>query len=89
MQAAKAPRRRSPEQAAAPVPPTPAWASAWWIARPMSTEQEIRVSSWLAFAPSVIRGEPGSLRYFSFKGLCTDLRSKFILPGSLPFSGLL
>jgi hypothetical protein len=47
------------------------------------------VSSWLAFAPSVIRDEPGSLRYFSFKGLCTDLRSKFILPGSLPFSGLL
>src|SRR4029453_19544810 len=41
----------------------------------MSTEQEIGVSVWLPRARSVIREEPGSPRYFSFNGLCTDLRS--------------
>src|SRR5215207_8976298 len=46
----------------------------------MSTEQEIGVSVWLPRARSVIREEPGSLRYFSLSGLCTDRRS-MLLPG--------
>jgi hypothetical protein len=36
----------------------------------MSTEQEIRVSAWLPRARSVMREEPGSLRYLSFNGFC-------------------
>jgi hypothetical protein len=36
----------------------------------MSTEQEIGASVWLPRARSVIREEPGSLRYFSFSGFC-------------------
>ena len=36
----------------------------------MSTEQEIGVSLWLPCARSVMREEPGSLRYFSFNGFC-------------------
>src|SRR4028119_395591 len=45
----------------------------------MSTEHEIGVSSWLAFASSVILEEPGSPRYFSFNGFCTALRSMLLL----------
>src|SRR4028118_1237404 len=45
----------------------------------MSTEHEIGVSSWLAFASSVILDEPGSPRYFSFNGLWTALRSMLLL----------
>src|SRR5215208_3013639 len=36
----------------------------------MSTEHEIGASCWLALAASVMREEPGSLRYFSFNGFC-------------------
>ena len=61
-QAARAPSRRSPEQAAVPGPPTPAWAWAAWIAWPASTEQATGASVSLAWAVRVIRASPGSSR---------------------------
>jgi hypothetical protein len=53
--AASAPSSMSPEHAAVPGPPTPMWACASWIARPMSTEQATGASVSLASARSVIR----------------------------------
>ena len=61
-QAASAPSRRSPEQAAVPGPPTPACAWAAWIAWPASTEQATGVSVSLALATRVIRASSGSSR---------------------------
>jgi hypothetical protein len=78
--AASAPRRRSPEQAAMPEPPAPAWASASYECPPMFTEQAIGVPDSLAFASSVILEEPGSLRYFSFRGFWISRRSVLMLP---------
>ena len=66
--AASASRRRSPEQAALPEPPAPAWASASYECPPMFTEQAMGVPFSLAFASRVSSEEPGSLRYFSFRG---------------------
>src|SRR5918994_6736897 len=78
--AASAPRRRSPEQAVLPVPPAPAWASASYTCPAMSTEQAIGVPASLAFASSVILEEPGSLRYFSFRGFWISRRSLLTFP---------
>jgi hypothetical protein len=49
----------------------------------MSTEQEIGASVWLPRARSVIREEPGSLRYLSFNGLCSYKNSFLSTPYSL------
>ena len=43
--------------------------------RPISTAHATGVVVWLLFAVSVIREVLGSVRYCSFSGLCTDLRS--------------
>src|SRR5271156_2019677 len=74
-QAASAPSSKSPEQAPAPAPPTPLCASAWWIARPISTEQAIGAPVCAPFARIVIREALGSARYCSFSGFCKDRRS--------------
>src|SRR5918998_6430451 len=78
--AASAPRRRSPEQAALPEPPAPAWASASYECPPMLTEQATGVPFSLAFASRVSLEEPGSLRYFSFRGFWISRRSVLMLP---------
>jgi hypothetical protein len=56
--AASAPRRRSPEHAAVPAPPTPGWACALAIARPASTEHAIGPSCCVPDAVSVMREVP-------------------------------
>src|SRR5438094_4333937 len=73
-QAASAPSRRSPEQAADPGPPTPGWASASYSARPMSTEQLIAPSSEAPVARSVMPAALGSSRYLSLIGCWISLR---------------
>jgi hypothetical protein len=45
------------------------------MARPKSTEQEIGASACAPFARIVMREAPGSLRYRSFSGFCSDRRS--------------
>jgi len=74
--AAKAPSNKSPEHAAVPEPPTPVCASAWYIARPISTEHDSGVDVSLPFAVRVMRELAGSRRYCSFNGFCSDLISK-------------
>jgi hypothetical protein len=74
-QAANVPSNRSPEQAAVPAPPTPWWAWDWYIALPMSIEQDKGVDSWLPLALKVIRDALASWRYFSFKGFWIDFKS--------------